>query len=62
MGKSKLLEQTRQTCRLHHLSYRTKEVYLLWIERFIATIVMCLEIIFEIFRFKGILLLKRSNY
>ena len=36
MGKSKLLEQIRQTCRLHHLSYRTEEVYLLWIKRFIV--------------------------
>ena len=35
MGKSKLLEQIRQTCRLHHLSYRTEEVYSLWIKRFI---------------------------
>ena len=35
MGKSKLLEQIRQTCRLHHLSYRMEEVYLLWIKRFI---------------------------
>ena len=35
MSKSKLLEQIRQTCRLHHLSYRTEEVFLLWIKRFI---------------------------
>ncbi len=35
MVKSKLLEQVRQTCRLHHLSYRTEKTYLSWIKRYI---------------------------
>lgn len=35
MVKLKLLEQVRQTCRLHQLSYRTEKIYLLWIKRYI---------------------------
>jgi hypothetical protein len=32
MCKLMLHEQIRGTCRLHHLSYITEEVYLLWVK------------------------------
>lgn len=35
MAKSLLMEQARNTLRVHHYSLRTEHVYLHWIKRFI---------------------------